>query len=82
MEGLDQTMFTNLQRRNLTWQREPILWVALAVAVLQAVASGLSGDLAWADAIEAIVVLLFGFIARGQVVPVSKLHPDVVRELS
>jgi hypothetical protein len=68
MEGLAH-MFTNLDLRQFTWKREPVLYVTLAIMVLQVVSSALQGDLAWVDAVESIVLLVFGFVARGEVKP-------------
>lgn len=65
-------MFENLDWRQFTWQREPVLYVTLAIAILSVVANLLGGDIDGGDAIEAVVKLLLGFIVRGQVTPIHR----------
>ena len=62
-------MFDNLSIKTFTWSREPALWIALAVAVLGIVSGAVSGSADWGTAIESIVVLVAGFLVRGQVSP-------------
>lgn len=63
-------MFQNLSWRSLfSLRREPALWAALVVAAANIIAQGITGDLTWTQAIEAAVILLFGFVVRGQVSP-------------
>ena len=64
-------MFQNLSLKEFSWPREPVLYLTLIAAILTTVASALSGDLGWVQAVEAIIILVGGFIARGQVTPVS-----------
>lgn len=63
-------MFQNLSLKGFTWKREPILYITLLVAILNVVITAMSGDLAWGQAGESIILLLFGFFGRGQVTPV------------
>lgn len=62
-------MFENLKLSEFTWRREPILYLALLVAIGNVVLNAAGGTLEWAAA-ESIVVLLAGFFGRGQVTPV------------
>jgi len=64
-------MFENLKLSEFTWKREPILYLALLVAVGNVVLTAWSGDAEWSTALESIAVLLLGFFGRGQVSPVS-----------
>lgn len=64
-------MFQNLSLKGFTWPREPVLYLTLIAAILTTVASVLTGDLGWVDALEALVIVVGGFIARGQVSPVG-----------
>ena len=64
-------MFENLSFSEFTWKREPALWIALAVAILSVVSGAVSGTADWGTAIESIVVLVAGFLVRGQVSPTS-----------
>lgn len=66
-------MFENLSLRGFTWNREPVLYVTLAVAILQVVVTIMTGDIALADGAMTIMTLVFGFIVRGEVTPTSKL---------
>ena len=65
-------MFENLSFTNFTWKREPILYITLAVAILNVIGTLLAGDVEFAQAIETIVLLVFGFFARGQVSPIHR----------
>lgn len=75
-------MFENLDLRQFTWKREPVLYVTLAIAILSVVANVLGGDVDVGDGIEAAVKILLGFIVRGEVTPVrtepvnTPDHPD------
>lgn len=62
-------MFQNLKLSEFTWRREPILYLALAIAVLNLVYAFLVGDVTLTDGIESLVALLVGFFGRGQVSP-------------
>ena len=62
-------MFQNLKLSEFTWRREPILYLALAIAILNLVYAYLTGDLAMTDGVESLVALLVGFFGRGQVSP-------------
>ena len=62
-------MFENLSLKGFTWRREPILYLALALAIGNLVYTGLTGDAAWDTVGESVVALLFGFFGRGQVSP-------------
>lgn len=64
-------MFQNLSLRGFTWPREPVLYLTAAAALLTTVASALTGDVTWVQALEAAIIVIGGFIARGQVSPVS-----------
>lgn len=63
-------MFENLSLRGFTWPREPVLYITLIAAILNAVAQLLVGDITWVIAVETVVTLILGFIARGKVSPV------------
>ena len=63
-------MFENLSLKGFTWPREPVLYIGTVVAVLNAVASLLTGDATWLVALETVVVAVSAFIARGRVSPV------------
>lgn len=62
-------MFANLSLSQFTWKREPILYLALALAAGKIVYDVMSGSLDLQAGVEAFVVLLFGFFGRGQVSP-------------
>lgn len=64
-------MFDNLKLSEFTWKREPILYLALIVAIGNVIVTAAGGDLAWTAALESIAVLVLGFFGRGQVTPVS-----------
>ena len=64
-------MFKNLSLTQFTWPREPVLYMALIVAVLNTVIAALNGGLTWGEAIDAILIAVGAFVARGQVSPVS-----------
>lgn len=66
-------MFQNLSLKGFTWPKEPVLYLTLIAAVLTTVAAALTGDLSWVQAVEAVIILVGGFIARGQVSPISQL---------
>lgn len=63
-------MFENFSLREFTWRREPILWLALVLAVGQVVYEALGGSIGVEEAVQAIITLIFGFLGRGQVSPV------------
>ena len=63
-------MFENLSLKGFTWPREPVLYLTLLVAIVNVVITGLTGDVTWFEAIESLVILVAGFVARGQVTPV------------
>ena len=63
-------MFENLSLREFTWPREPVLYLTLLVAVLNVVIQMLAGDVTWVTAVETIIGLVLGFVARSQVSPV------------
>ncbi|HLF44104.1 MAG TPA: hypothetical protein VJA46_11365, partial [Acidimicrobiia bacterium] len=60
-------MFKNLK---LTWPREPILYLALILAIGNVVYAALAGGIEGQDAVESVIALIFGFVGRGQVSPV------------
>ena len=62
-------MFANLNLLNFTWKREPVLYIALAVALLNIVSSWFDGGLVAVDALESGFALVWGFFTRGQVSP-------------
>ena len=62
-------MFENLRLGNFTWRREPALWIALGIALLNVAASLVDGGLVLGDAVESAIALLGGFFIRGQVTP-------------
>lgn len=64
-------MFTNLKLSQFTWRREPILYLALLVAIGNVALSAFGGEIEWATALESIAVLVAGFLGRGQVTPVK-----------
>lgn len=66
-------MFENLSLKGFTWPREPVLYLTLLVAVLNVVIQTLSGDVTWITAVESVIGLVLGFIARGQVAPMSNV---------
>jgi hypothetical protein len=63
-------MFTNLTLKGFTWPREPVLYLALLVAIVNTVTAVLEGGLSWGEAIDAVVIAIGAFVARGQVTPV------------
>lgn len=63
-------MFENFSLREFTWRREPILWLALVLAVGQVVYETLGGSIGVEEAVQAIITLIFGFLGRGKVSPV------------
>ena len=65
-------MLENLSLRGFTWRREPVLYVALAVGLLNLVLSVLNGDVGTEDAIEWTVGAVAAFFVRGQVTPYPK----------
>ena len=66
-------MFHDLSLKAFTWPREPVLYLTLLVAILNVVIQYLNGDVSWVQGLETLVILIGGFIARGQVTPTSKL---------
>lgn len=62
-------MFENLKLSEFTWKREPILYLALLVALGNVALSAAGGELAGQEVIESVAVLLVGFFGRGQVSP-------------
>lgn len=62
-------MFANLSLRSFTWRREPVLYLALGIAVAQLVYQVWAGDLGSEDAIGLGLDLVLGFFLRGQVSP-------------
>ena len=65
-------MLTNLDVRNWTLRREPILWIFLLIAVLTVVADVVQGDQNLSTALTVLVELAVGFLARGKVTPVVR----------
>ena len=63
-------MFENLSLKEFTWPREPVLYLTLLVAILNIVISVITGEVSILTAIETLVGLIIGFIARGKVSPV------------
>ncbi len=55
--------------KKFTWRREPVLYVALAIACLQVVAPVVAGDVSWVTVLQPLATLLIGFFLRGQVTP-------------
>lgn len=66
-------MFENLKLSEFTWPREPVLYLTLLVAVLNVVIQFIAHDITWVQGLETLVILVGGFIARGQVTPMSNL---------
>jgi len=66
-------MFENLSLKGFTWPREPVLYLTLLVAVLNVVIQALSGDVTWITAVESVIGLVLGFVARSQVAPMSNV---------
>lgn len=64
-------MFQNLSFTNFTWRREPVLYLALLVAIGEVVVQIIGGDLDTGDGFEALFTLVVGFFARSQVSPVE-----------
>ena len=62
-------MFENLNLSEFTWRREPILYLALLVAVGNVVLNAAGGDIEWSAAAESLAVLVVGFFGRGKVSP-------------
>lgn len=62
-------MFENLSFADFTFRREPVLYLALAAALLMLIGDALTGDIAASTAIQSAVSLVVGFFARGQVSP-------------
>ncbi len=62
-------MFENL---GVTPKREPVLYLALLVVILNIVVQTLQGTTDLQTAIESIGIALAAFIARGQVTPVDR----------
>ena len=65
-------MFENLNWKEFTWKREPILYLALFVAIGNIVLQAVNGDLTGFNAAESIFVLVLGFFGRGQVTPLAR----------
>ncbi len=63
-------MFQNLSFKGFTWPREPVLYLTLLVAVVNVIIAYITGDVGWVEALESLVILIGGFIARGRVSPV------------
>lgn len=66
-------MFQNLSLKGFTWPREPVLYLTVIAAILTTVASVIDGSVNWVDGLEALVIVVGGFIARGQVTPMAGL---------
>ncbi len=66
-------MFTNFSLTGFTWKREPILYVTLVIGLLNVVQTVLIGDVDLFTAIQSAVLLVFGFVARGEVTPVARV---------
>ncbi|HEX7098942.1 MAG TPA: hypothetical protein VF377_06850 [Acidimicrobiia bacterium] len=64
-------MLENFSLKEFTWKREPILWLALILAIGQVVYQALGGAIGVEEAVQAIITLIFGFLGRGQVSPVD-----------
>jgi len=64
-------MFENLSFRGFTWPKEPVLYLTLLVAILNVAISLITGDVSWGEAIDTVIILIGGFVARGQVTPVA-----------
>ena len=62
-------MFQNLSLKGFTWPREPVLYLTLLVAVINVAIQYINGDVTWVQGLETLVILVGGFIARGQVSP-------------
>lgn len=65
-------MFEDLKLSEFTWRREPILYLALAVAIGNVILGVADGAIEWSVALESLVVLIVGFFGRGQVTPLKK----------
>ena len=65
-------MFENLSLSGFTWPREPVLYLTLVAAIINAAIQALTGDVTWWVAGETAVGLVMAFIARGRVSPVGK----------
>ena len=59
-------MFGNL---GWTWKREPVLYIALLIAVGTVVQDAFTGGVDLESAVIGVVELLLGFVARGRVSP-------------
>lgn len=55
---------------NLSFPKEPVMWMALLAALLNVGISMIQGDLVLSDGIESIVAIILGFVARSKVSPV------------
>lgn len=64
-------MFANLSLSGFTWRREPILYLALLVAIGTLGLEVADGALEWPAALESLGILIVGFFGRGQVTPVK-----------
>jgi hypothetical protein len=64
-----KSSFTNLSFKGFVWPREPVLYMALAVAILNAVIAVINGSLGLSEAIDAIIIAIGAFAARGKVSP-------------
>lgn len=56
-----------------SFPKEPILWLTLIGAIINAVVQSLAGDITGWVAIETVIGLIMAFMARGKVSPVAKL---------
>ena len=64
-------MFENLDWKQITWPREPVLILGAIVAILNIVISVLTGDVTLITGIETILGILLTLFARKQVTPVK-----------
>lgn len=63
-------MFQNLSLKGFTWPKEPVLYLALLVAIVNVGISVINGEVGWPEALESAAIAIGAFIARGRVTPV------------
>lgn len=61
--------FKNLSFGDLSFPREPVLWLGFIAALLLLIADLISGGLGLGDFGESLGVILAAFLARGKVTP-------------
>lgn len=69
--------------REFTFPKEPVMWLALAAAIINIVIGILQGDVAfYPEGVEGIIILILGFFARSQVTPLADPKDNEGRPLT